>query len=477
MNFFKDFTDWARENRLSSMRAEQKIRNDLALEKEKNLQAIRRQQANEALQNAITLEKQREAASQPPQIPYRQQTFGLPEELSLYQAYGQAGIDPVKRAEAKTARLKAQAFAEALPSITEPSARVNIGMGKEHKPVSHSGGVFFNQYDPDNPLLDTTNKYKHETALAKNKADEAQTRLDVVTQALNNPELDPLLGVDIANNKTVFGSSKVEIEGKDGKTRQGMARLTPSGNYVADTITDLTTGQPLIIPAESGDSATLQKAKEMVQYGRSPNIKEALTTLTSTLTDTPEKSWAETVTRNTHDRVSGRRLPDNEVASNSIRDWALAHPGEPFPEHIVKGINLMELSDPEKQKILASISRYNDAFKIPETPADLTTDSVAPSLPLTSVAPPVPVTQSELPATPAAMPEQQPLTPVAIQASWTAIQQGKKPEEVQQALTEQGFDISPESVNRMAIDAVNSGVPANVLQQYLSSIGIEWQPG
>ena len=545
--------------------------NQLAIQRQNEKALLDSKLAEQALNKVIALEQQRQAAGEPPQIPYRQQTFGLPEELSLYQAYGQAGIDPVKRAEAKTARLKAQAFAEALPTITDPAAKINIGMGKEYQPVSYSGGVFFDQYDPDNPLLDTTGKYQHETALAKTKADEAKTkaseaihqlaikqaeaetaklkaqafaetlptitdpaarinigmgkeyqpvsysggvffdqydpdnplldttgkyqhetalaktkadeaksRLDVTTKALDNPELHPLLAVDIAQNKPVFDAQEVTIEGADGKTRQGMARLTPTGDYVGTVIKDAT-GQPLNIPPESGDSATLQKAKEMVQYGRAENIKEALTILTSTLSDTPEKAWTKIVNDNTKNPFTGKRLPGNEIISNAIEQWTLARPGESFPETIVKTINQMELSDPEKEKILASITRYNDAFKIPEAaPTVIPAFNSPPQSPVTPAPPPVSAAAPELPAIPAAIPaatpEQQPLTPVAIQASWAAIQQGKKPEEVQQALTEQGFDISPESVNRMAIDAVNSGVPANVLQQYLSSIGIEWQP-
>ena len=91
------------------------------------------EEKQQVLNTIVSLEQQKQQAENP-QIPLRPQTFGKPEELQLFQAYSQAGIDPKKIAEAQTARLAADAFSKAIPNVKSDVGRINIGLGKEYKP-------------------------------------------------------------------------------------------------------------------------------------------------------------------------------------------------------------------------------------------------------------------------------------------------------------------------------------------------------
>ena len=425
----------------------------------------------------IALEQQKQQA-QNPQTPLRPQTFGTPEQLELMQAYGKADIDPI-------AMLKAKTFEEELAKVENPAARINIAAGKEYKPVSQSGGVFFNPYDASNPLIGTTDKYSAQTREAKAKADEAEIRQQVFSENINQIS-NPLLALDAAQDKAIFDAQKVEIEGEDGTTRQGFATLTPSGEYVGKTVKD-TEGKPLKIPTESSTTKPTADMQNVPYFAKLWNVSEgeAARILKSRASETPEQAWSTIVRGNVKNPTSGRRLSADDIVMNSLEQWVIERPGEALPKNIKDSINNLDLSEKEKTDILAKVETFNQAVAAPQaapvaqpvpTPAPVPAPPAsAPPMPPPSVAP-VPVAPVAAPPQAPPQPEPQPLTPVAIQTAWSAIQQGKQPEEVQKALVENGFDISPDSVNRMAIDAVNAGVPANVLQQYLASIGIEWKP-
>ena len=164
----------------------------------------------EALNQIAELERQRmlaqQVASQP--VPEGMATvapeWDKQEKLKLYQAYGRAGLDPKKIAEAQTARLASEAFAQAIPNITSDVGRINIGMGKEFRP----------------------DVYRHDEI----KADDAQIRLDTVKGLLDRGDIDPLLAADISQNKEVFDTTEVEIEGEEGKRHKAVANVTTSGN-------------------------------------------------------------------------------------------------------------------------------------------------------------------------------------------------------------------------------------------------------
>ena len=133
----------------------------------------RKRREAEALQKIIELERQRQlaqqVASQP--VPEGMATvtpeWSNEESLKLFQQYGRAGIDPVERAKAQTARLMSEAFANAIPNITDDTSRINIGMGKEYRPDAYR--------------------------LDEIKADDAQVRLDTIDGLFSRPDIDPMI--------------------------------------------------------------------------------------------------------------------------------------------------------------------------------------------------------------------------------------------------------------------------------------------
>ncbi len=452
MGFFDGLQQWAGENRAKRLRPIREMETQLAIQKATKLQTLKEQQAAEALNKVVTLEQQKQQA-QNPQVPLRPQTFGRPEELQLFQAYNKAGLDPKAMAEARTARLAADAFADAIPNVQTDEGKINIGLGKEYKP--------------------------HVYRQNESKADEAAFRLQNLEK---NFDLitDPLLALDVVQDKSIFDIQKAEIVGADGKTEQGFFSLTPSGGFQKMDITG-NQGQPLNIPTETTKPTTdmLNTAYYAKLWGISE--AEAAKILKSSPAELPEKSWSTIVRSNVHNPVTGRRLDKNDIIKNSEEQWAIERRGQPLPANSTDIINNLVQEEDEKKAILANTDKLNKSLTQLKTHAaesntpNATDETFTPEQTRSRrSASPVTAAQSVSPS--AQHSAAQPLTPNAVNIAWQSVNRGESLEKVQKVLVEQGFDISQESVNLMAIDAINSGVPANVMQQYLSSIGIQWKP-
>ena len=449
------------------------------------MQAYKEQQANDALQKVIELERQRTLAGQiasqpvPEGVPTVAPEWGKPEKLQLYQQYGKAGIDPKKMAEAQTARLASEAFAQAIPNIESDVGRINIGLNKEYRP----------------------DVYRQDEI----KANEAQVRLDTVKGFLDREDVDELLAVDAAQNKSVFDVKEADIEGPDGKHHKGYVRLTPSGDFIHATATDVK-GQPLVIPPESSKpTADMQNTK---YYAELWNMSEAEASkiLKSRTTDTPDEAWAKIVNTNSKNRF-GNNVKPYDMLKNSLMVWNTARQGQALPIDINKTIATYGLNDRQSEELLSIANQINENARLIElsklaeeeiasgtgnlsfpnipgfTPLQQQTHPNTPfyQMPGANVAgaPPVPqqpaIPEPTLPEPPA--PEApQPLTIEAIATAWTDIQSGKKPEAVRKELMKQGFDLSPEGINQMAMESIAEGTPETAIQQFFASVGIEWQP-
>ena len=447
----------------------------------------RKRKEAEALQKVIDLERQRQLAEQVASQPAPEgmatvtPEWGNPQSLELYQAYGQAGIDPVERAKAQTAQLASEAFANAIPNITSDVGRINIGLGKEYRP---------DVYQQD-----------------KIKADDAQIRLDTVEGLLNRPDIDPMISADIAQNKAVFDAQEVEIEGEDGKRHKAFANLTPSGNYVHATVTDKQ-GQPLVIPAESSKpTADMQNTKYYAQLWDMTEA-EASKILKSRTTDTPEEAWAKIVNSKSTNRF-GNNVKPYDMLKNSLMIWNTARQGQALPIDIQKTIASSGLNERQADELQGIANQINENAELialsklaeKEQASSGTANQSFPNIPgFTSLQqqpqqntpfyqmpgvgvagapaaaqPPPLIPEPPLPQEP--IPETQPLSIEAIATAWTDIaQKGKKPEEVRKDLMKQGFDLSPESINQMAMESMAEGTPDAVLQRFFATIGIDWQP-
>ena len=321
--------------------------------------------------------------------------------------------------------------------------------------------------------------------------------------------MDSLLAADIAQNKAVFDAKEVEIEGEDGKRHKAFANLTPSGKYVHAPVTD-SKGQSLVIPAESSKpTADMQNTKYYAELWDMTET-EARKILKSKTTDTPEEAWAKIVNSKSTNRF-GNNVKPYDMLKNSLLVWNTARQGQALPIDINKTIATYDLNERQAGELQGIADQINENARLialsqlaekeqtasGSGTANLSLPNIPGFAPLQQQQPQQQIpfyqmpgisaqsgTTPNLTAAPQPAPtpipepqtELQPLNPVAIQTAFNQVQQGEDPKKVQKTLQESGFDLSPEAVGTMAIDAVNLGVPADVLQQYFKAIGIEWQP-
>ena len=458
--------------------------------------AERRQKAKEdaAMATIADLMEQKERAGKPPEIPYRPQEWTSMDELRLWQQFPKAGVDPKAKAEAELAMQKAENYNKGSSQITSPYALAALGLGKDVKPIAESGGAFFRQYDPDNFMTGQVTpesqakigKYKAETETERFETGKAQTELTDklirlgVAKNFFDSTTDPLLLMDAAQDKSVSDAKEVEYTGKDGKTHKGMMTRTPSGGYV---VTDVTKGgEPITVPASSEEDALARKAQLLVDTGRAKSMKEAMTLLTSKLTETPEQAWSTIVRGNVKNPVSGRRFSADEIMLNALEQWSMERPGQPLPSNIAETINNMDVSDKQKSALQSQVEKYNVMVKQlapatavaaqkplpPVIPAVATANAPPPlpePAPMAQVAPPAPAPE---PAITLRKP-----TPDVMNSALAAIDSGSNPLEVRNALIQSGYDMTPHSVIQDAILAINMGVPREAITQRLTKLGYD----
>ena len=456
----------------------------------------KKQQEDAAMATIADLMEQKERAGKPPEIPYRPQEWTAMDELRLWQQFPKAGVDPKAKAEAELAMQKAENYSKGSSQITSPYALAALGLGKDVKPIAESGGAFFRQYDPDNFMTGQVTpesqakigKYKAETETERFETGKAQTELTDklirlgVAKNFFDSTTDPLLLMDAAQDKSVSDAKEVEYTGKDGKTHKGMMTRTPSGGYV---VTDVTKGgEPITVPGGTSEDATLRKANLLVQSGRAKDMKEALTILTSKLTETPEQAWSTIVRGNVKNPLTGKRYGADEIMLYALEQWSMERPGQPLPSNIAETINNMDVSDKQKSALQSQVEKYNVMVKqlepvtaaaaqkqLPPVIPTVATANAPPQLPE-----PAPMAQAAPPA-PAPAPEpaitlRKP-TPDVMNSALAAIDSGSNPLEVRNALIQSGYDMTPHSVIQDAILAINMGVPREAITQRLTKLGYD----
>ena len=432
--------------------------------------------------------------------------FNKADQLRLYQQYGQAGLDPEKVANTQQAELAADVFRRGLANVTNPAALVNIGMGKEYKPVELEGGVFYNPYDTKNFNLGSTQKHLAETQLVQSEAAEQALRLANI-RALK----DPLMQINATANKELGQPIESEVEGPDGNTHKALITQDSSGNYHYATVTD-SLGKPLVIPPEavgSNESPQMKLAKEMYGLKMFPSLEEAMAVAVYSKTDSPEAFFIDSYKANAKDS-DGVSLDQKERLAKTMVEFASSYPNIPIPD-IVGRINRTISDDEDKQELLTLASTLNSnlpakALAKPvinatnQSLTDTTTGQGSSSAAVidqlinqwqggrqpasdfnlnmpsvTTPAVPTVTTQKPIQSAPAQQsmtPQQQPLTANVISEAWQMINSGEDPRMVRNGLIASGFDLSDEAIGRLSIEAVSAGVPADLFQKYLASIGL-----
>lgn len=436
------------------------------------------------------------------------------DQLALYDAYQRSGIDREKQAESDQAVLAADAFKRGLANITNEAALVNIGMGKEYKPVELEGGVFYNPYDTQNFNLGSTQKHQAETKLEQAKAAEQALRLANI-RALK----DPLMQINATSNKEMGKPIEAEVEGSNGETHKAIITQDSNGRYHHSTVTDKA-GKPLVIPPEASGQGLTSEQINIKNRAKLLGISEAdaLSQMIHSKTDSPEATFNNLYDVNRKDDTNMERDP-KERLQKTMMEFAIL-----YPDLLIPGIDARikrTISDEKDQAELLTLAQQlnsNLANKAPPPPPPVVNQSmptVTPTVneqPVTqqlvtqpqanSSAPVVdqlihqsqagqqPASGLTLNQSPAAIPEPlpesleqaplpsepaqqlQPLTAQSINDAWQMINSGEDPQMVRNGLAMSGYDMSPQTIDRLTIDAINAGVPADLFQKYLASIGL-----
>ncbi len=426
--------------------------------------------------------------------------FGTADQLRLYQQYGQAGLDPEKIAEAQRAELATDAFRRGLANITNDAALVNIGMGKEYKPVELEGGVFYNPYDIQNFNLGSTKKHQAETKIKKAELEEQNLRMDLVRT----------LGSDImklnALNKRELGKPiEAEVEGPDGKTHKALITQDVSGGYHYGVPTHEVTGEPMVIPPEAAGEGLTSEQKNIKNRAKLLGISEveALQTLNNR-SQYSDLGFIESRLIENAKGVYGNRNSDKKILTATFDDFVRARYGSYFPDYFEDEIKRSKtMTDKEKEELIADIDAYNQkVFEmqlVGQPPQPQVTHAVqptvvqppaapiAPVIAPTTVAPPTIQPPPTMPLPDLAMvtppPPVPPPTPIPEQppapdfmAFAETVMTNNSPAEINAALKKQGFDLSSQAMGAMAIDAINQGVSVQDIQQLYQLLGIQWSP-
>ena len=411
--------------------------------------------------------------------------FGKADQLRLYQQYGQAGLDPEQVANAEQAELAADAFRRGLANITNDAALVNIGMGKEYKPF--------------------------ETQLRQFEAAEQALRLANI-QALK----DPLMQINATANKELGQPIESEVEGPDGTTHKALITQDSNGNYRYATVTD-DLGKPLVIPPEAvggGDGLTTDQ-KNVKFYSTlwgKPEAETAVILKSKSLFS--DAGFLEDRLVKNAQGPYGMRNSDKEIFTATFDDFKRARYGSEFPTHFKTEIERSRtMKDAEKAQLIADIDNYNQEVfamqlagqRAPVAVSPTTQTTVTNAVPLVTSAPVQPMVTPAAPSVTAApvqpqltmpvsstapapdfMPETQPAaSPVPIpelppapdfMAFAETVMTNDSPAQINAALKKQGFDLSSQAMDAMAIDAINQGVSLQDIQQLYQLLGITWSP-
>lgn len=210
----------------------------------------------------------------------QQRKAALPDVLALAQgaALQQAGLDPQKLAQARLETLRGNLLADSAPTLA-PAARVNAANKLDVSPVRSDGGVFYDRFNPQVPFIGMSepaaaladarwaasrardaqaNASGAQARLSGVQADVAGLRLNALQNVLENPELSPLVGADVAIARTVSTPQRVKVKAPEGDTYYDATRR-PNGSFDYALVTD-PAGKPLQVPASESDPRTaLQK--------------------------------------------------------------------------------------------------------------------------------------------------------------------------------------------------------------------------
>jgi len=165
----------------------------------------------------------------------------------------------------------------------------------------------------------------------------AETRAAALGDILGNPDLHPLLGTDIAQNKPVFKPQRVKVKRRDGKEVYYDATPNLAGGQDYSPAMD-DNGEPLQAPVStsgSGNATALQKNTRFLagaMFSGDPDAVEKAATLLTQLKGKSAKDAWDSLVREVAKMNLGRYGKNPErLYQKTAEIWRVARPGEPLP--------------------------------------------------------------------------------------------------------------------------------------------------
>lgn len=436
---------------------------------------LENQQIEDALNQAMTLKQQQ-----------GEEGISGADKLKYHQLLQRAGVNPAAiaqadkyRAEAEQAALRTRGLEESIGQIDNPYAVANIANKLDVSPVRMSGQTAYNRFDAENWHTGTTPRGQAEEASAFQNVHEKNIELEVLQDVLKDETMPFSKKLDYLSGKEISDSERIEVVDSNGDKVYGTRYWTPSG-YKIKKDTD-SEGSYVSIPADQTTYAQQRNIQDLVDA----NYDQEEATRIVLGKDRSNLAIYDGI-RSDLRKGSGMLAPiidPFELQVATIEEYAFSRPGQRLPRALEQSFKIHNFTEEQTEELNKLIQNVNGIADMvsgnDQIQADAIEDEINnPPPEPTGNEPPLPVptvTASNLPDPLQTQPTQQlkPLTPEVMDAAYQAFLQDVPPEAIRKRLEDSGFDLSPETVGVMAIDAINQDADPQQVAERFKAMGYD----
>lgn len=428
--------------------------------------AMEARQIEDALKQAMAMRQQQ-----------GKEGFNDSDKLKYYQLLQRANINPAQlaqadkyRAEAEQAALTTRTLEESIGQIDNPYAKANIANKLDVSPVRMSVQTAYNRFDSNNWLAGVTPKGQAETMSALQDVKKKNIELEVLQNVVEDPSMPFSKKLDYLSGKEISDAERIEVKGKDGNKVYASRYWTPSG-YKVKKDTD-TEGSYVSIPVDNKNYATQQNIQDLVNAGYD---RAEATRIVLGKDRSNQAIYADISTANKLGKFNNN-IPitdDFELTAANIKGYRQERPGWKLPTGLKASLKNLDLTDDQEKELVTMIDNVNNIVDLVRPDNQIQADTEDEILQLPPPSPTV-TNQALLPEVASQSIQQlKPLTQEVMNAAYQAFSAGAQPTEIRQRLTDSGFDMSPETVSRMAIDAVNQGAEPQKVAERFKAMGYD----
>lgn len=257
-----------------------------------------------------------------------QNTFTPGDQVEYASALKQLGLNEKTIAEGD----QKATLLNKINSLGSTEQQINALNSKDVAPVNVSGGLAYNKYDTQNPILQESSAI---TSLARDRranAQEQELRNNALQGILENPEIDPLTQATVANKASTFKPQRVKVKRRDGQTVYMDATPQINGGFKYTPANDAQ-GAPLQVPPTS--TGAIEKDAELFSRVLGMDTKKA-TRLALSLrqhlkTAAPDEAWAKLVSEVSRMQFNRYAKDPKRLYDKVAEIWSVKFPNRPIP--------------------------------------------------------------------------------------------------------------------------------------------------